>query len=146
MRPSECSLLNEGEGGRCRDGGYEPGGPPKPPPPPATPLRPVPVFELVEPLEEEAVADTVPTAITTWSPAESPEAISMVPSPLRPSVTVRLVDCPFCETVTVLVPPFVVIAAEGMPMTPLLLAVTTLTVAVMPDLRPSGTWSRVTVP
>src|SRR5581483_5555432 len=64
------------------------GGPPLKPPPSVEP-RPV-LLAPPDVPEEEAVAETVPTDMTTCSPADRPDTTSVLPSPFRPSVTVRV--------------------------------------------------------
>src|SRR5207253_1852140 len=97
-----CSLfLSSDSGGGGADHG-PPGGGPTNPPPPVMPLSPVPPEgPEPEPLDEDAVPDTVPIDITTWSPADRPETISVVLSPFSPSVTARVADWPLAHTVTV---------------------------------------------
>ena len=92
-------------------------------------------------LRFEALLDTTPTDMTTWSPSLRPELISVVPSPFRPVSTVRTSSLPLTRTVTVLCPPVVEIAADGTDRTLSWLAVTTETLAVMPGFTAAGTES-----
>ena len=79
--------------------------------------------------------------MTTCSPADRPEVISVVPSPFSPGTTVRVSSPRSPRTVTVLAPPAVEIAADGTDTTSLRLAATTATPAVMPGLTVAGTES-----
>ena len=75
---------------------------------------------------------------TTTSPARSPLTISVVEFPTSPVVTLVTVVSPFCSSCTVEIDPFVVIAAVGSTSTRDLVAVTTLTLVVMPCLTSAG--------